>query len=98
MICLLMTLSMDGSNSFAVTAVKAAGEGRAVPVEQKLSSEHCLRYLTKVPGALIRLGTRNEAKGCTEMTHNSGFMIDEDALINCSELLTQFVLKCGELS
>ena len=79
-------------------AAGAVGQERIVAVPQKLSSEDFSHYLTKKPGALIRVGTRNEAKGCVEMTHNSGFMIDEDAMKNGSELFVRFVLLYGEQS
>ena len=40
----------------------------------------------------IRLGTRNEEKGCTTLPHNNDFMIDEDALPIGSAVCVQFVL------
>jgi len=76
-------------------AVAVVGEERVVAVPQKLSSEDFSHYLTRKPGALIRIGTRNTEKGCVEMTHNSGFMIDEEALKNGSELFVRFVLEWG---
>lgn len=78
-------------------AVKVVGEENLAEVPQKLSSEDFAHYLTKKPGAMIRIGTRNEAKGCTEAPHNSGFILDEDGLINGSRLLVQFVLEQGEV-
>ena len=78
-------------------ALKVVGEENLAEVPQKLSSEDFAHYLTKKPGAMIRIGTRNEAKGCTEAPHNSGFMLDEDGLINGSRLLVQFVLEQSEV-
>lgn len=78
-------------------AVKVVGEENLAEVPQKLSSEDFAHYLTKKPGAMIRIGTRNEAKGCTEAPHNSGFILDEDGLINGSRLLVQFVLEQGKV-
>jgi len=59
---------------------------------EKLSSEDFSQYLTKKPGAFIRLGTRNEKKGCTTLPHNNDFMIDEDAFVTGSDTCVQFVL------
>ena len=59
---------------------------------EKLSSEDFSQYLTKKPGVLIRLGTRNEEKGCTTLPHNNDFMIDEDAFSIGTDACVQFVL------
>lgn len=59
---------------------------------QKLSSEDFSQYLTKKPGVFIRLGTRNEAKGCTTLPHNNDFFIDEDAFDKGTDTCVQFVL------
>lgn len=59
---------------------------------EKLSSEDFSQYLTKKPGVFIRLGTRNEEKGCTTLPHNNDFMIDEDAFSIGTDTCVQFVL------
>ena len=59
---------------------------------EKLSSEDFSQYLTKKPGAFIRLGTRNEAKGCVTLPHNNDFLIDEEAFVTGSDTCVQFVL------
>lgn len=59
---------------------------------EKLSSEDFSQYLTKKPGVFIRLGTRNEEKGCTTLPHNNDFMIDEDAFSVGTDTCVQFVL------
>ncbi len=59
---------------------------------EKLSSEDFSQYLTKKPGVFIRLGTRNEEKGCTTLPHNNDFMIDEDAFSIGTDACVQFVL------
>lgn len=73
-------------------AGKIVGEGNLVEMPMKLSSEDFSFYVSKKPGAFIRLGTRNAAKGCTTLPHNNDFMLDEDALENGSKLCVQFVL------
>jgi len=59
---------------------------------EKLSSEDFSQYLTKKPGVFIRLGTRNEKKGCVTLPHNNDFLIDEDAFVKGSDTCVQFVL------
>ena len=59
---------------------------------EKLSSEDFSHYLTKKPGVFIRLGTRNEKKGCVTLPHNNDFLIDEDAFVTGSDTCIQFVL------
>lgn len=59
---------------------------------EKLSSEDFSQYLTKKPGVFIRLGTRNEAKGCVTLPHNNDFLIDEDAFEVGTDTCVQFVL------
>ena len=59
---------------------------------EKLSSEDFSQYLTKKPGVFIRLGTRNEEKGCVTLPHNNDFLIDEDALPIGTDTCVQFVL------
>lgn len=73
-------------------AGKTVGEENLVEMPIKLSSEDFSFYTSKKPGAFIRLGTRNAAKGCTTLPHNNDFMLDEDALENGSKLCVQFVL------
>ena len=59
---------------------------------EKLSSEDFSFYLTKKPGAFIRLGTRNEDKGIITLPHNNDFLIDEEAFEKGSDVCVQFVL------
>ena len=74
------------------SAAKVVGEDNIVNMPEKLSSEDFSQYLTKKPGVFIRLGTRNEAKGCTTLPHNNDFMIDEDAFEKGTDTCVQFVL------
>ena len=74
------------------SAEKVIGEGNTVHMPEKLSSEDFSQYLTKKPGVFIRLGTKNEEKGCTTLPHNNDFMIDEDAFASGSDTCVQFVL------
>ena len=71
---------------------KVAGKDNVVTMPIKMSSEDFSFYLSKKPGAFIRLGTRNEAKGCVTLPHNNDFMLDEGALEMGSRVFIQFVL------
>jgi metal-dependent amidase/aminoacylase/carboxypeptidase family protein len=74
------------------SAAKVVGEENIVPMPIKMSSEDFSFYVDKKPGAFIRLGTRNEAKGCVTLPHNNDFMLDEDVLDIGSLVCVQFVL------
>ncbi len=74
------------------SAKKVVGEENIAQMPTKMSSEDFANYLLKKPGVFIRLGTRNEEKGCTTLPHNNDFLIDEDALPSGTDLCVQFVL------
>ena len=74
------------------SAAKVVGEANIVPMPIKMSSEDFSFFVDKKPGAFIRLGTRNAAKGCVTLPHNNDFMLDEDALPIGSQVCAQFVL------
>ena len=74
------------------SAEKVVGKEHIVKMPEKLSSEDFSQYLTKKPGVFIRLGTRNEEKGCVTLPHNNDFLIDEDAFAKGSDTCVQFVL------
>lgn len=76
-------------------AFRVAARSRALPLEEvpaRMSSEDFSWYLTKVPGALFRFGTRNEALGCTTLAHHADFRIDESGMRAAIEAFTAFVL------
>ena len=74
------------------SAAKVVGEEKIAPMPMKLSSEDFSFYVDKKPGCFIRLGTRNESKGCVTLPHNNDFLLDEDALDIGSRVCVQFVL------
>ena len=80
------------SRQVLASAAKVVGEDHVVTMPKKLSSEDFSFYAAKKPSAFLRLGTRNEAKGCTTLPHNNDFMLDEDALELGSKVCVQFVL------
>ena len=73
-------------------AEKVVGKEKVAPMPIKMSSEDFSFYVAEKPGCFIRLGTRNEEKGCVTLPHNNDFMLDEDALDTGSRLCVQFVL------
>ncbi len=80
------------SELFLKSAEKTAGQQNIVNMPKKLSSEDFSHYLTRKPGAFIRLGTRNEKKGYTTLPHNNDFLIDEDAFPLGTDACVQFVI------
>ena len=74
------------------SAAAVVGQENVVTMPVKLSSEDFSFYVSKKPGAFLRLGTRNEAKGCVTLPHNNDFLLDEDALELGSKVFVQFVL------
>lgn len=80
------------SRQVLASAAKVVGEDHIVTMPKKLSSEDFSFYAAEKPSAFLRLGTRNEAKGCTTLPHNNDFMLDEDALELGSKVFVQFVL------
>ena len=71
---------------------KIVGKDGIVKMNKKLSSEDFSHYVSKKPGVFMRLGTRNEEKGCVTLPHNNDFLIDEDAFEIGTNLCVQFVL------
>ena len=74
------------------SAEKIVGKDGIVKMNKKLSSEDFSHYVSKKPGVFMRLGTRNEEKGCVTLPHNNDFLIDEDAFEIGTNLCVQFVL------
>ncbi len=59
---------------------KLVGEENIPEFEKVMGSEDFSAYLEQIPGALLLLGCRNEAKGCCYSHHSNHFKVDEDAL------------------
>ncbi len=82
-----------------VDRFRAAVRARDLPlvdVPPKMSSEDFSWYLTRVPGAFFRFGTRNESLGCTSTAHHSDFRIDESGMRPAIEAFVAFVLDYGK--
>ena len=81
------------SERVLAAAAEIVGEDHIVTMPIKLSSEDFSFYAARKPATFLRLGTRNEAKGCVTLPHNNDFLLDEDALELGSKIFVQFVLK-----
>jgi amidohydrolase len=74
-------------------AVRMAGAVET-PVRQSLGGEDFAWYLTKIPGALARLGTR-APEGRTYDLHQGDFSIDERAVIGGARVLAGAVVAAA---
>lgn len=83
----------------AVAVLEAAardvlGEEAVQLTEQSLGGEDFAWYLTKVPGAMARLGTRRPG-GHTYDIHQGDLVVDEDAIAAGAALLARAALRAG---
>ncbi len=83
----------------SVAALEAAardvlGEESVHLTEQSLGGEDFAWYLTKVPGAMARLGTRTPG-GRTYDIHQGDLVVDEQAIAAGAALLARTVLRVG---
>lgn len=84
------------NEAVSVAALEAAarsviGADAVVPTRQSLGGEDLGWYLTKVPGAMARLGTRTPG-GATYELHQSNIVVDERATLLAARLLASTVL------
>ena len=81
------------NGSGPIELLRAATEGMgmlAVPTAQSLGGEDFSWYLSRVPGAMARLGTRTPG-GRTYDLHQGDLIVDEQSLGNAVSLLTGVV-------
>lgn len=71
------------------------GQDKLVEVPPVMGGEDFSRYLERVPGSFLVLGTRNEAKGLTASIHSPYFQVDEDVLPMGSAALARLALSFG---
>lgn len=81
------------SHAFAA-ARDLVGEERVVTAEQSLGGEDFAWYLTEVPGALLRLGTRTPG-GTTYDLHRGDIVFDERAIGIGARLLALTALRAA---
>ena len=71
--------------------MKVLGADNVDWLEPATGGEDYAFMTQKVPGAFMRLGTRNEAKGIVYPGHSPHFDVDEAALPIAVEIFTQAV-------
>jgi amidohydrolase len=59
---------------------KEIGKENVEILQPSMGAEDFAYYLEKCPGAIFRLGVRNEKKGLIQPHHNALFNIDEEVL------------------
>lgn len=79
----------------AAEALRDLFQGRVQEVPPTMGGEDFSRYLERVPGAFLFLGTRNEEKGLTAPIHNPRFQVDEDVLPLGAAALARLVFHFG---
>lgn len=76
-----ITVNDDKATEFVKKSVgKIVGENNVLGAEKGMGSEDFSEYLKLVPGMIMMLGTRNEAKNCVFPQHSNHYLIDEDSL------------------
>lgn len=84
------------NDAACVAALDAAsraviGPHAVVPTQQSLGGEDLGWYLTQVPGAMARLGTRTPG-GPTFELHQGDLVVDEEAVLHAAKVLAAVVL------
>lgn len=72
--------------------VKALGEQGVASYRGTLSGEDFAEYLTRVPGVLAFLGTRNPAVGATYAQHSCFYTVDESVLAKGAMVAAQYAV------
>jgi amidohydrolase len=74
------------------------GKNRIIESPQSMGGEDFAFFLEKVPGAMFRLGVKNDKIGANKPWHASDFMADERSIFFGTALLSWSVLKYFERS
>jgi amidohydrolase len=86
---------VDNDNGAVVALSKAAmtlfGVASVVPTKQSMGGEDLGWYLTDVPGAMARLGTRTPG-GATHELHQGDLVVDEASVLVAAKLLAASVV------
>ncbi len=76
---------------FDAAARTVIGPDAVVPTQQSLGGEDLGWYLTQVPGAMARLGTRTPG-GPTFELHQGDLVVDDEAVLHAAKLLAAVAL------
>ena len=87
----------SATSQLEAAARQVLGEGSVDLTEQSLGGEDFAWYLTKVSGAMARLGTR-EPGGRTYDIHQGDLQVDEGAIDVGVRLLTRAALLAGDVA
>lgn len=79
-------------SALALAANAAIGPQSVVPTQQSLGGEDLGWYLTQVPGAMARLGTRSPG-GPTFELHQGDLIVDDEAVVHAAKLLAAVTLN-----
>ena len=74
------------------------GRNRIIESPQSMGGEDFAFYLEKIPGAMFRLGVKNDRIGANKPWHASDFIADERSIFFGTALLSWSVLKYFERS
>ncbi len=77
---------------FEAAARSVISEEAVVPTPQSLGGEDLGWYLTEVPGAMARLGTRTPG-GPTFELHQGDLVVDEESVMHAAKLLAAVALR-----
>ncbi|MGI8948403.1 MAG: amidohydrolase [Ornithinimicrobium sp.] len=77
--------------AFDAACRAVVGPQAVVPTQQSLGGEDLGWYLTQVPGAMARLGTRTPG-GPTFELHQGDLVVDEEAVLHAAKILAAVVL------
>lgn len=75
--------------------MSARGTLEVVSPPPTMGGEDFAYFAERVPGVMVRLGIRNEAKGCVYSAHSPEFKVDEDALAHGIATLVAFARGVG---
>jgi amidohydrolase len=78
--------------AFEAAARSVISEESVVPTPQSLGGEDLGWYLTEVPGAMARLGTRTPG-GPTFELHQGDLVVDEESVMHAAKLLAAVALR-----
>jgi len=74
------------------------GKGGIEVTPPTMGGEDFAYYLQEIPGAMFRLGVKNNAIGANKSWHAADFTVDEDAIFYGTSLLAKAVIKYCETS
>ena len=76
--------------------MQAHGSIEVVSPPPTMGGEDFAYFAERVPGLMIRLGIRNEAKGAVHAAHSPEFKLDEDAIVHGIATLVAFARGIGD--